>query len=103
MQLNESAQVVLAERPAFRGRAVSRSKPVSSRRHAAGPGLSAVHAGIVASVRSKIHHGDSVLPLLLAALTALIFVASPLAGLGIVSRPLIGTTMVIVVLAGLFA
>jgi hypothetical protein len=54
-------------------------------------------------MKGKMPHGDSVLPVLLAALATLIFVASPLADLGVVSRPLIGATMVIVVLAGLFA
>ena len=59
--------------------------------------------GVIAKMKSKMRHGDSVLPLLLAALATLIFVASPLADLGMISRPLIGMTMVIVVLAGLFA
>jgi Ion channel len=59
--------------------------------------------GRVAGMKGKVPHGDSVLPLLLVALVTLIFVASPLADLGMVSRPLVGTTMVIVVLAGLFA
>jgi hypothetical protein len=58
---------------------------------------------VFAKLKSKMRHGDSVLPLLLAALAVLIFVASPLADLGMASRPLIGTTMIIVVLAGLLA
>jgi len=82
---------------------VSRSKPVGGRRHAVGVGTSVARTGVVARIKSKMRHGDAVLPFLLAALATLIFVASPLADLGMVSRPLIGTTMVIVVLAGLFA
>ena len=54
-------------------------------------------------MKGKVPHGDSVLPMLLAALATLLFVASPLADLGVISRPLIGATMIIVILAGLFA
>lgn len=48
-------------------------------------------------------HGETVLPYLLAALIVLMFVASPLADIGVLNRPLIGTMMVVVILAGLFA
>jgi hypothetical protein len=48
-------------------------------------------------------HGETVLPYLLAALVALIFIASPLADIGVLNRPLIGTMMIVVILAGLFA
>jgi hypothetical protein len=48
-------------------------------------------------------HGDTVLPYLLAALVVLMFIASPLADIGVLNRPLIGTMMIIVILAGLFA
>lgn len=48
-------------------------------------------------------HGETVLPYLLAALIVLMFVASPLADIGVLNRPLIGTMMIVVVLAGLFA
>ena len=70
---------------------------------AAASGPAATRIDRFARMRRRIPHGDSVLPLLLAALMTLIFVASPLADLGVISRPLVGTTMVIVVLSGLFA
>jgi TM2 domain-containing membrane protein YozV len=47
--------------------------------------------------------GEAILPLLLVALLALMFVASPLADMGVVRRPLVGMIMVIVVLSGLLA
>jgi hypothetical protein len=51
----------------------------------------------------RMPHGDTVLPYLLAALVVLMFIASPLADIGVLNRPLIGTMMIIVILAGLFA
>ena len=51
----------------------------------------------------RIPHGEAVLPYLLAALVLLMFVASPLADVGILNRPLLGIMMIVVVLAGLFA
>ncbi|MBV8458331.1 MAG: two pore domain potassium channel family protein [Acetobacteraceae bacterium] len=51
----------------------------------------------------RIPHGETVLPYLLAALIVLMFVASPLADIGLLNRPLIGTMMIVVILAGLFA
>jgi Ion channel len=51
----------------------------------------------------KMPHGDTVLPYLLAALIVLMFVAAPLADIGVLNRPLIGTMMIVVILAGLFA
>lgn len=51
----------------------------------------------------RMPHGETVLPYLLAALIVLMFVASPLADIGVLNRPLIGTMMIVVVLAGLFA
>jgi hypothetical protein len=51
----------------------------------------------------RMPHGETVLPYLLAALIVLMFVASPLADIGVLNRPLIGTMMIVVILAGLFA
>jgi hypothetical protein len=51
----------------------------------------------------RMPHGETVLPYLLAALIVLMFVASPLADIGVLSRPLIGMMMIVVILAGLFA
>ena len=51
----------------------------------------------------RMPHGETVLPYLLAALIVLMFVASPLADLGVLNRPLIGAMMIVVVVAGLFA
>jgi hypothetical protein len=51
----------------------------------------------------RMPHGETVLPYLLAALIVLMFVASPLADIGVLNRPLIGSMMIVVVLAGLFA
>lgn len=52
---------------------------------------------------ARMPHGETVLPYLLAALTVLMFIASPLADIGVLNRPLIGTMMIVVILAGLFA
>jgi hypothetical protein len=51
----------------------------------------------------RMPHGETVLPYLLAALIVLMFVASPLADVGVLNRPLIGTMMIVVIPAGLFA
>ena len=51
----------------------------------------------------RMPHGETVLPYLLAALVVLMFVASPLADVGVLNRPLIGAMMIVVILAGLFA
>ncbi len=51
----------------------------------------------------RMPHGETVLPYLLAALVVLMFIASPLADIGVLNRPLIGTMMIVVILAGLFA
>src|SRR5690349_11100806 len=52
---------------------------------------------------TRMPHGDIVLPYLLAALVVLMFVVSPLADIGVLNRPLVGTMMIVVILAGLFA
>lgn len=49
-----------------------------------------------------IPRGEAVLPLLALALFVLMFVAWPLADIGVLQRPLLGMIMLIVVLAGLF-
>ncbi len=46
--------------------------------------------------------GEAVLPLLALALFVLMFVASPLADIGVVKRPLLGMVLLIVMLSGLF-
>src|SRR5262249_28622176 len=48
-------------------------------------------------------HGEPVLPVLLAVLLVLMFVAWPLADIGVLRRPFIGILMVIVVLSALLA
>jgi hypothetical protein len=46
--------------------------------------------------------GERILPVLAAALFFLLFIAGPLADIGVLKRPLIGIVMLVVVLAGLF-
>jgi len=54
-------------------------------------------------IASAIPRGEAVLPLLLGTLLVMIFVAWPLADLGILQRPLFGMMMVLIVLTGLLA
>jgi len=49
----------------------------------------------------RLPRGEALLPLLLIALCTLMFIAWPLADMGVLQRPLIGMLMVIVVLCGL--
>ncbi len=51
----------------------------------------------------RVPRGEAVLPLLTVALFVLMFVAWPLAEMGVLQRPLLGMTMLVVVLASLFA
>ena len=46
--------------------------------------------------------GEAVLPLLALALFVLMFVASPLADIGVLERPLLGMVLLVVMLSGLF-
>jgi hypothetical protein len=46
--------------------------------------------------------GEAVLPFLALALFVLMFVAGPLADIGVLKRPLLGMVMLIVMLSGLF-
>jgi hypothetical protein len=57
----------------------------------------------VPSLFDGLPKGDEVLPHLLISLLVLMFVAAPLADLGILSRPLLGIVLVLVVLGGLLA
>lgn len=52
---------------------------------------------------NRFPRGEAVLPLLLAALLVMMFVATPLADVGVLRRPLVGMLMVIVVLSGMLA
>ena len=52
---------------------------------------------------AQLPRGEAVLPLLLSALLALMFVAWPLVDIGVLQRPLLGMVMIIVVLSGLLS
>lgn len=57
----------------------------------------------IMSAPDHLPRGEAVLPWLLVALLVLMFVATPLADMGLVQRPFVGMVMVIVVLSGLLA
>jgi hypothetical protein len=69
------------------------------------PRLARMDANPVPERRPKtwLPRGEAVLPHLLVALLVLLFVAAPLADLGVIRRPMLGILLVIVVLAGLLA
>lgn len=52
---------------------------------------------------TRFPRGETLLPLLLAALLVMMFVATPLADIGVIRRPLVGMVMVVVVLSGMLA
>lgn len=60
-------------------------------------------ASIAKRALARLPRGDAVLPLLLITLSVLMFVAWPLADIGVLQRPLVGMLLLIVVLCGLLA